>query len=230
MDYVEILMNETYNFSDVIRAFYSSRDDEILKNHSESELINSGSKVFTILQHYSVDELVDILDDGSNMLSLINPANIPQFSDINSVDLLLPYVEANAGVNCSYALIGYFFYKNSKIGAQTKYGENHYKTAMLMGLTKKDKPFDVTPLGKLYMQLPTSIVKKLKPLLYLRIPLIRYVLVKAKVEFVNVSEIMALSLAESTVKRRLSNVKLMIEALTFLSANKVNYDINIKWM
>ena len=101
---------------------------------------------------------------------------------------------------------------------------------MLMGLTKKKKPFDVTPLGKLYMELPITVVKKLKPLLYLRIPLVRHVLVKARTEFVNVSEIMALSLSDSTVRRRLSNVKILIEALVSLSINKVNYDINIKWV
>lgn len=223
-------MNEEYNIQDVIRLFYSSYDDDILNNHSEEEFINISGKLLAALQQYSIDEVIDILDDGTDMLPLINPANIPQFSDINSIEPLLSYVEANAGMNCTYALIGYFFYKDSKVGAQTKYGENHYKTAMLMGLTKKNKPFNITPLGKLYMELPIPIVKKLKPLLYLRIPLIRHIMVRARNENVNVSEIMALSLSDSTVKRRLSNVKTMVEALVSLSANKVNYGININWM
>ncbi|WP_455265188.1 hypothetical protein [Phascolarctobacterium sp.] len=230
MDYIDLLNNETYDISDVIRLFYSSYDDDILSNHSEEEFLGVGNKLLTALQHYSIDEIIDILDDGTDMLPLINSTNIPQFSDINAIDPLLPYVEANAGDKCTYALIGYLFYKDSKVGAQTKYGENHYKTAMLMGLTKKKKPFDVTPLGKLYMELPIPVVKKLKPLLYLRIPLVRHVLIKAKTEFVNVSEIMALSLSDSTVRRRLSNVKILIEALVSLSINKVNYDINIKWV
>lgn len=230
MDYIDLLMNEEYNIQDVIRLFYSSYDDDILNNHSEEEFINISGKLLAALQQYSIDEVIDILDDGTDMLPLINPANIPQFSDINSIEPLLSYVEANAGMNCTYALIGYFFYKDSKVGAQTKYGENHYKTAMLMGLTKKNKPFNITPLGKLYMELPIPIVKKLKPLLYLRIPLIRHIMVRARNENVNVSEIMALSLSDSTVKRRLSNVKTMVEALVSLSANKVNYGININWM
>ena len=223
-------MNDEYTIQDVIRLFYSSYDDDILNNHSEEEFINISGKLLAALQQYSIDEVIDILDDGTDMLPLINPANIPQFSDINSIEPLLSYVEANAGMNCTYALIGYFFYKDSKVGAQTKYGENHYKTAMLMGLTKKNKPFNITPLGKLYMELPIPIVKKLKPLLYLRIPLIRHIMVRARNENVNVSEIMALSLSDSTVKRRLSNVKTMVEALVSLSANKVNYGININWM
>lgn len=230
MDYIDLLKSETYNISDVIKLFYSSFQDEILSNHSEEEFIEISGKLLEILQQLSVDILVDILDDGTDMLPLINSTNIPQFSDINAIESLLPYVEANAGVNCTYALIGYFFYKDSKIGAQTKYGENHYKTAMLMGLTKRNKPFDVTPLGRLYMELPIPVVKKLKPLLYLRIPLIRHIMVKARNEGVNVSEIMALSLSESTVKRRLSNVKTMVEALVSLSGNKVSYNININWM
>ena len=230
MDYIDLLMNEEYNIQDVIRLFYSSYDDDILNNHSEEEFINISGKLLAALQQYSIDEVIDILDDGTDMLPLINPANIPQFSDINSIEPLLSYVEANAGMNCTYALIGYFFYKDSKVGAQTKYGENHYKTAMLMGLTKKNKPFNITPLGKLYMELPIPIVKKLKPLLYLRIPLIRHIMVRARNENVNVSEIMALSLSDSTVKRRLSNVKTMVEALVSLSANKVNYGININWI
>ncbi|WP_293696541.1 hypothetical protein [uncultured Phascolarctobacterium sp.] len=230
MDYIDLLMNKDCNIQDVIRLFYLSYDDDILSTHSEEEFLKISGKLLTILQKYDIDKLIDTLDDGTNMLPLINAANIPQFSDINAIEPLLPYVKANAGEKCTYALIGYFFYKDSKVGAQTKYGENHYKTAMLMGLTKKNKPFDVTPLGRLYMELPIPVVKKIKPLLYLRIPLIRHIMVKARNESVNVSEIMALSLSESTVKRRLSNVKTMVEALVSLSGNKVSYDININWM
>ena len=46
---------------------------------------------------------------------------------------------------------------------------------------------------------------------------------------VNVYEIMSDYLADSTVKRRISNVRLLVDSLVGLSDNKVTYDINIKW-
>ena len=54
-------------------------------------------------------------------------------------------------------------------------------------------------------------------------------MLKARTEPVNVYEIMSDYLADSTVKRRISNVRLMVDSLVGLSDNKVTYDINIKW-
>lgn len=49
MDYIDLLSNETYDISDVIRLFYSSYDDDILSNHSEEEFLGVGNKLLTAL-------------------------------------------------------------------------------------------------------------------------------------------------------------------------------------
>ena len=230
-DYVDLINTDTYSVDEVIRLFYNSFDDDVLKEHTFDELKRAGKMFFTFIRQRTVDEIVSIIDDGTDLLAITNPANIPQFSNIEVVEKLLPLVEANAGIECNYTLLGYFFNKEADIRAQTKYGENHYKTAMLMGLVKKYKPFDVTPLGFLYMDMsiPSEDRSDIKKKLYLRIPLIRYIMLKARKESVNVYEIMSNYLADSTVKRRISNVRLMVDSLVGLSDNKVTYDINIKW-
>lgn len=232
MDYVDLIKTGSYNTDEVVRLFYNSFDDDILKDHSSDELTEAGRCVITSIRQKTVDELVSIIDDGTDLLAITNPANIPQFSSIEVVEKLLPLVEANAGIECNYTLLGYFFNKEADIRAQTKYGENHYKTAMLMGLVKKYKPFDVTPLGRIYMDmsLPSKNRYDIKKKLYLRVPLIRYIMLKARKEPISVYDIMSNYLADSTVKRRISNVKLMVESLVGLSENKVTYDINIKWV
>lgn len=232
MDYVDLIKTGSYSADEVIRLFYNSFDDDILKGHTADELTAAGRCVITSIRQKTVDEIVSIIDDGTDLLAITNPANIPQFSSIEVVEKLLPLVEANAGIECNYTLLGYFFNKEADIRAQTKYGENHYKTAMLMGLVKKYKPFDVTPLGRIYMDmsLPSENRYDIKKKLYLRVPLIRYIMIKARKEPISVYDIMSNYLADSTVKRRISNVKLMAESLVGLSENKVTYDINIKWV
>lgn len=231
MDYVELITTGSYSADEVIRLFYNSFDDDILKEHTTDDLTKAGQRFLTFIGQRSVDEIIDIVDDDTDLLAITNPSNIPQFSSIEAVEKILPLVEANAGIECNYTLLGYFFNKEADIRAQTKYGENHYKTAMLMGLVKKYKPFDVTPLGRIYMKMSLSSEKRydIKKKLYLRIPLVRYIMLKARKEPVNVYEIMSDYLADSTVKRRISNVRLMVGSLVGLSDNKVTYDINIKW-
>lgn len=231
MDYVELINSGSYRADEVIRLFYNSFDDDILKEHTTDDLTKAGQRFLTFIVQRSVDEIIDIVDDDTDLLAITNPSNIPQFSSIEAVEKILPLVEANAGIECNYTLLGYFFNKEADIRAQTKYGENHYKTAMLMGLVKKYKPFDVTPLGRIYMEmsLPSEKRYDIKKKLYLRIPLIRYIMLKARKEPVNVYEIMSDYLADSTVKRRISNIRLMVDSLVGLSDNKVTYDINIKW-
>ena len=181
-DYVDLINTGAYSADEVIRLFYNSFDDDILKEHTSDELEIAGKKFLIFASQRTVDEIVSIIDDGTDMLAITNPANIPQFSNIHVIEELLPLVEANAGIECNYTLLGYFFNKDADIRAQTKYGENHYKTAMLMGLVKKYKPFDVTPLGRLYMEmsLPSETRSDIKSKLYLRIPLIRYIMFKAR--------------------------------------------------
>ena len=230
-DYVDLINSGAYSADEVIRLFYNSFDDDILKEHTSDELEIAGKKFLMFARQRNVDEIVSIIDDGTDLLAITNPANIPQFSSIEVIEKLLPLVEANAGIECNYTLLGYFFNKEADIRAQTKYGENHYKTAMLIGLVKKYKPFDVTPLGRLYMKMSLPLENRydIKKKLYLRIPLIRYIMLKARKEPVNVYEIMSNYLADSTVKRRISNVRLMVDSLVEFSDNKVTYDINIKW-
>ena len=228
-DYIDIYKYKAYDETDFIKQFYNALGDDVLDNHSTDELLRAGEKILICLHKDSVDELIDIVDDDSNVLGLIHPSNIPQYSNLKDVDKVLPIVESNAEFNCDYCLIGYFFNKFSKKGAQTKYGENHYKVAMLMGLAKQKKPLDITPLGSVYMNLDDEIRMDVKIKLFLRIPLIRYIMVHARTETVNVYNIMSNFLAVKTTKRRKSNVKTLVELLIEKSNFKSIYYKNINW-
>ena len=82
----------------------------------------------------------------------IKSINIPQFSNIDDLNGVLDIVYSTD--NITFEDIGYYFYPESKLHAQWKYGENHYKMAALLGLTSWDKPYRVTDFGVEYMKIP----------------------------------------------------------------------------
>ena len=88
-DYVDLINSGAYSADEVIRLFYNSFDDDILKEHTSDELEIAGKKFLMFARQRNVDEIVSIIDDGTDLLAITNPANIPQFSSIEAVEKIL---------------------------------------------------------------------------------------------------------------------------------------------
>ena len=158
-----------------------------------------------------------------------NPSNIPQFSDIDDLNGVLDIVYSSE--NITFEDIGYYFYPDSKIHAQWKYGENHYKTAALLGLTSWNKPYQVTDFGVEYMKIPAQERDNIRNKLILRIPVIQRVLLISMERELKPMDILTQHLALSTAKRRHSNLHVMVELVinSMNTENRLEIAENIKW-
>ena len=199
MDGFKVLLNDDKVAKDVICSFYDGAitlpwDTDYANSFSVEECELFLKKLNTI----SADELLDILEQSDlDLERYFDATNVPQFSDLDFSDQVILIVVVNQGI--SYKEIGYYYNKNNEAGAQTKYGENHYKLASLLGQVKRCLPTEVTSLGKAYldgMDCDTRADVKVK--LALRIPIVRYILIKARHSFVNVSKLL------SNVKKNLN--------------------------
>lgn len=210
MNYIDkLLVNDIYP-NEIINDFYLSpilMEDHI--RYTDEELDMATDKLIEVLNGTSIENIITIIEANRNRIAEITPANIPQFSSIDSINEVLDYVASADEV--TYELIGYYINKDAKKGAQTKYGENHYKTATSMGLTTVEKPFKVTALGKKYMNLATTEKVALRNKLFLLVPIVQEIIIEAKYKEIQPMKILKLYLSESTSLRRRSNVKTMVE-------------------
>lgn len=210
MNYIDKLLEEMVYPNEIIKLFYMSPvSAETYATYTEEQLTVAVSKLINVLNGTSIENIINIIESNRDMIAEITPANIPQFSSINSINDVLDYVSSADEV--TYELIGYYINKDAKKGAQTKYGENHYKTSASIGLTTVDKPFMITALGKKYMTLPTEEKNAIRNKLFLLVPIVQKILVEAKYRKIQPMNILNLYLSESTSLRRRSNVRTMVE-------------------
>ena len=121
--------------------------------------------------------------------------------------------------------------KGAKLGAQTKYGENHYKLAVQLGFVTSEKPFIATDLGyAYYLNADEEQRSEIKKRLALRIPIIQRALLTADVKQVNMSDLMCEYLSESTMLRRRSNVRELLNDIMDISKPEMQRRLNnIVW-
>ena len=133
--------------------------------------------------------------------------------------------------NLRFILFSYYFFHDSGLVAQRKYGENHYKLAALLGLATWKKPFKVTPLGRAYMIMDENDKKSIISKLILRIPIIQEIILKGKKNYVRPLELMESYLAASTAKRRQSNVHYLVDMVLNNMGEDVQVEIsnNLNW-
>lgn len=210
MNYVDkLLVNDIYP-NEIINDFYLSPIPmEDYDRYTDEELAMVTDKLIKVLNGTSIENIVTVIEANRNRIAEITPANIPQFSNIDSINEVLDYVASADEV--TYELIGYYINKDAKKGAQTKYGENHYKTAASIGLTTVEKPFKITALGKRYMNLAITEKVVLRNKLFLLVPIVQEIIIEAKYKELQPIEILKLYLSESTSLRRRSNIKTMVE-------------------
>lgn len=159
----------------------------------------------------------------------IKSINIPQFSNIDDLNGVLDIVYSTD--NIAFEDIGYYFYPESKLNAQWKYGENHYKMASLLGLTSWDKPYHVTNFGVEYMKIPKNERDEIRNKLIWRVPIVQQIMIKALNYELKPIDVLTQYLSLSTARRRHSNVHVMVDLLVGSLETDVKVEIadNIKW-
>lgn len=210
MNYIDKLLEDMIYPNEIIRLFYLYPvSAETYATYTEDQLTIAVNKLVEVLKGTSIENILNIIESDRENIAKITPANIPQFSSIESINDVLDYV--NSADEVTYELIGYYINKDAKKGAQTKYGENHYKTSASIGLTTIEKPFMVTTLGKKYMTLPTEEKTQIRNKLFLLVPIVQKILIDARYMEVQPMDILNMYLSASTSLRRRSNVRTMVE-------------------
>ena len=156
----------------------------------------------------------------------LRKCDVPQFSSIEDCFRQVPNLIVNSGLDgISFERMGYLLRsERRKPGADKKYGENHMKTAALMGLCTINK------VGATYQAYETSLTKsfndltdetklKVEPKLCLRIPFIQNYFFMGGND--NVLNDLLSILSESTQIRRRSNCNTQIEKVKYA----IDYDI-----
>lgn len=185
--------------------------------------------LLTYLEKFSIEDILFEIEQYPEVTEPIKSKNISQFSDIKEIDYVVQIV-SDSEEEINYQYVGYMLNKNASEGAQIKYGENHLKMAIQMGLVT-EKPYKVSELGKEYLALPEEERNKIKPKLYMRVPLIQKLLLESKEEKIDAMEEMRTYLSEKTAIRRRSNIKTLLSEISKIASVETQKQImdNISW-
>lgn len=197
-------VKETY-----IAAFYSHKLQVQQKCDLQSpseELMKESDYIMSCLLEEECIDIIQVLKKYEFNFH-ISAGDIPQFSNLDDCFYKVPYLIRECGLNgITFSQLGFMLRrKPRKEGADTKYGENHAKTAAQMGLCSiKSSRIYPSHLGVAFCNLEGDKQKKLLPKFILFIPYILKLFVSsAKYEDV-IGSVSFLS--ESTQKRRLTNI------------------------
>ncbi len=210
--------------NDVFRKTYTSLCDSYYRT--------DGFEEFDRISETSIDEIFDYVVNNREVLKEIKPDNIPQFSNREDVFKVISIILDALETITSWKEIGYYLCpKGSKEAAKTKYGENHYKLAVQLGLAIKGK-IAVTKLG-IALNLQTDRIDKNEFIakLSLGIPIIQRTLVEATERRINMTEVMGRYLSASTVVRRRSNIRNLLANINSYTRGSMleNAIMNITW-
>ena len=198
---------------------------------TEEEHANKASRLMHYVREMSGIEIWSLLKEHRTEFRDITTKNIPQFSDIQSIDKVLSIVESSVDGKLAYRNIGYFFNKDASEGAQHKYGENHYTLASSIGLVTVEKPYSVTPLYYAYLLNERSQKKEITAKLLLSIPIVQKIIIESEKSSYNVPDLLYLHLSKSTARRRGSSIKQIINSICDImpEAERTAMKNNIKW-
>ena len=192
-------------------------------------LEDRSSVLIEYLKRLTVDDILSEIEKSDVKINPITPANVSQFSNIDVIDNVIEIVDA-AAEEIDFAYVGYMINKSSNEAAQRKYGENHLKLAIQMGLITQ-KPYRVTELGHYYISLSKEFRKQLRTKLYFRIPVIQRILVESRTKRVDGTLVLQEVLSESTAIRRRSNIRKLVKEIQEQASNELKGQIaeNIVW-
>ena len=182
------------------------------------------------LTEVSVEKIYDFLMNNKEKVRFISAANIPQFSNLKVISSVLSII-TNAGSDViDFKYIGDKLNISHSQNAKVKYGENHLKLAIQMGLVIKN-PYRVTNLGKIYLMMKESEQEEMNRKLFMKIPIIQQILIDATDKKTNAMKIMKSYLAPKTAIRRRGNVRKLVSEVVkdFSETRGVEILNNLTW-
>lgn len=211
---VNSLINEE-NAIELIRLYYNHSLDENGIKALPIDIL-SGTQVYSILfkvlKEVPLQNILDVIKEEGTKFE-IRKADICQFSDFNDCYTKSLSVIINSGLkDVSWIKLGFLLRdKPRKSGADQKYGENHGKTAVQLGMLQMNErhEFNPTSFGIAFNALSKEDKESLKPKLCLYIPIIHNYFAQG-CDPKLLDEYLTL-LSESTQKRRKPNIKKLIE-------------------
>ncbi len=211
MDYYTAI-DDGMKIEEILRLFFmhplTRRQEERYATEFSEQ---TAEKMMSLLVETPIQEIFNIIYSHRDEIREIKTIEIPQFSNINDIDKVLAIVKSNP--ECTYQLIGYFFNKEGKEYSQWKYGENHYKGAVALGLAEAGKPFALSPLGEKYITSTREEREIIKPKLCLLVPIVQEILVNGYDGPYHAMIILRSLLSEKTAVRRRSSIKQIIRAI-----------------
>lgn len=206
-----------------IRAFLSSTPQSLypLVNGNTEELINA----CRILLSTPIDKFLIEIDEEN----YFSAENIIQFSNFDHAVSNVTTVLETEERDLTFTELGWLIMHSKLEGACKKYGENHSKLASelsLVTLTKNKSYYvKITALGKFMNSLDKDEKYEIVKRLALRNCFIKELIYKAKHQVVLYSDLAMTVLSESTMIRRKSNVRFLVNLI--LEKNEVLN--NIVW-
>lgn len=189
-----------------LRYYY---DAGLSKPNPSLESIFQAKEVMDALSKVSIVDLMAYFVIHEEDWSF-SPSDIPQFSSLDDCWNVIDKLVRSGLDGVNYKKIGFFLraYPKKEMADQ-KYGENHIKCAALMGLCVVNKGGWKNAFSYAYECLSDQAKKSLIAKLCLGIRLIRGYFIQGQSDIFLENALNCLS--ESTKKRRLSNIKLLIE-------------------
>lgn len=206
-DFWNNLLGNQENEHALLKAYYTHVDDDLIVNQTKCTLL------LEVLQRHSCAEILSLIKEGDDLFE-IDKKDIPQFSDFKDAYYKVPYMLANCGTkDVGYNEMGYMLRnENRKEVADKKYGENHIKTAALMGLCSFKKcRANTSTLGNLFIKLSEKERENILPKICLYIPFLYNYFKKGGTD--EVREEMLSVLSVTTQNRRRSNVNTIIDTI-----------------
>jgi len=203
-----------------------------LKNDEPDFFRDNFDEVKSFLITVPHEQIFDFICNNENAIKCIEPNNIPQFSNADLLPKVVNIV-ANSSELRNFADVGYFLTDaETKLVAQRKFGENHYKLASQLGLVLPiSHHFGLTSLGEMYYsetddKKKSIIAKKLA----WRIPIIQYSILQASKDECDLHSLLLKYLSESTAVRRRSNIFTLLNWINDSSGFSLQHVINnIVW-
>ncbi|MCF0257135.1 MAG: hypothetical protein HUK10_12785 [Bacteroides heparinolyticus] len=205
----------------IIRAFYRQELD--LDAKSLDAIADARALIELLLSNKCADIKSIVFEVFTPFV--LEKCDVPQFSSFEDC-IKVPTLIVNSGLDgISYERMGYLLrIQKRKPVADKKYGENHMKTAALMGLCNINKDFMTykayeSSLTRIFSELTDEQKLKVEPKLCLRIPLVQNYFFMGG--YNKVLDDMLSILTESTKIRRRTNCNTLIEKVN----HAIDYDI-----
>lgn len=199
----------------LLSLFYAHKlhiDEACMSCHEPSKaMIHLCSDIVRCLKMFSLEEIIEIVKPLHVPFPIDQP-DIPQFSDFSLAVYRTPYLAyASNHYNIPFKDMGYMLLQGSrKEVAYQKYGENHAKTAAMLGLCNVTRgKVNASYMGVYFCNLKNDEQKSLLPKLLIYVPIVQNYFLAGRNESL-LEEYLSL-LADTTRKRRIRNLNTMIQ-------------------